>query len=101
MTAPAGQTNYCVITASGFFGLGSGAYGRCSITTGTTEDQNALILMNNRAAAFAYMQFAGTRGFSLGAGITETYNLACDSSLDTGNNINDTFMTAVCSPKRY
>ena len=96
------KTSYCAINASGYFGFaGTGKDGaRCSITTGTTVDFDALIIASDNVNdGDAYHHFAATKGYTQAAGVT-TYNLVCENWLGT-TRVARPHMTAVCSDRRY
>ncbi len=91
-----------IVNASGYFNFTtSGAdTGRCSITTGTTVDFAHLIIgEDDGGSVMSFMPFAGTRGFSVGAGST-TFRLVCNRYAG-GISIGDPHMTAIFTSTGY
>ena len=103
VTISAPSSGKVIVNASGFFDLNSAGndVARCSITLGTTIDQNALIIYNDSGAVghTGFVPFAATRGFNVGAGTT-TFRLVCDEFAgDT--EVQDTHLTAMFFPTTY
>lgn len=92
---------FCVINASGTYGLSPSSTVNCSITTGTTADNDYEIYSSRGSSATSnsWEAWGATRGFSQTAGTTD-YNLVCVEV--TGSvRVDDTNLTAMCSTTRY
>ncbi len=104
ITAP--TSGYVIVNASGYFDFNENLttdrdFGRCSITTGTNIDFDALIpgAEASLTTEVALMPFAATRGFTVGAGTT-TFRLVCDQ-FDGDVAVSDTSITAIFVPTLY
>lgn len=99
LTVSMPSSGHCIINANGSFAMeAAGAYGQCSITTGTSVDISHATY--GSADSSDRIPFALTRGFSQSAGST-TYRLTC-RKLFTGNtNVFDSHMTAMCSANKF
>lgn len=74
---------------------------RCSITTGTDLDLNHEQYWQSPGVTAQSEQMAGTRGFSIAAGDTVTYNLVCDhfgGGAGETSGIRDSSLTAIFTP---
>jgi hypothetical protein len=97
ITAPVDGT--VIVNSSGYVWLASGAdlVARCSLTTGTTIDNDSFQYVEIHSSGFASGAVSGTRGFDVAAGQVLTVNLVCDEFIGNAM-VSDTWIAAVFTP---
>lgn len=102
ITIDAPTDGYVVVTAGGTFAHHDANSAVCSITTLAAIEDAARIFSSGESVQGRMLSaFAGTRGFSVSAGLT-TFNLVCMEAYTFGEtSVSDSHMTAVFSPVVY
>ena len=90
VTVQTPTSGYVTVSASGYVNEVGDAIARCSITTGTTIDNNALNVVET-SSTIRFTDMSAMRTYTINYGLfpsptsEKTYNLVCDSTAGTPN----------------